>query len=66
MLAWIAKDKGYFRAHELDIQFAEVQNPSLLPGLVGKQFDIVPSNAAGFDQSIRFGAGRHRYLRRDD
>jgi ABC-type nitrate/sulfonate/bicarbonate transport system substrate-binding protein len=43
MLAWIAKDKGYFQAQGLDVQFTEVQNPSLLPGLVGKQFDIVPS-----------------------
>ena len=43
MLAWIAKDKGYFEARGLDVQLTEVQNPSLLPAVVGKQFDIVPS-----------------------
>ena len=41
--AWVAKEKGFFANHGLDVSLTQVQNPGLLPGTLGKQFDIVPS-----------------------
>lgn len=55
VLAWIAKDKGYFEKHGLDVHFTETQNISLLPGLVGSQFDIASSTPPQLIQSALAG-----------
>src|SRR6266436_9927211 len=36
--AWVALDKGIFAKHGLDVTFTPIQNLSLLPGTVGRQF----------------------------
>ncbi len=41
--AWVAKDTGIFDRHGLDVSLAVIQNIGLLPGTVGKQFDIAPA-----------------------
>jgi NitT/TauT family transport system substrate-binding protein len=41
--AWVAKDTGLFDKHGLDVSLTLIQNLGLLPGTVGKQFDIAPS-----------------------
>lgn len=41
--AWVAKDTGIFEKHGLDVSMTPVQNLSLLPGTVGRQFEIAAS-----------------------
>jgi len=41
--AWIAKDKGIFERNGLAVSLTVTQNLSILPGTLGRQFDIVPS-----------------------
>ncbi len=41
--AMVAKDTGIFERHGLDVSLPLIQNLGLLPGTLGKQFDIVPS-----------------------
>ncbi|MQA67513.1 MAG: PhnD/SsuA/transferrin family substrate-binding protein [Alphaproteobacteria bacterium] len=41
--AWVAKDKGIFEKHGLDVSLTPTQNLSLLPGTVGKQFEFAAS-----------------------
>jgi len=41
--AWIAKDKGFFEKNDLDVSLTVTQNLSLLPGTLGRQFDLAPS-----------------------
>jgi NitT/TauT family transport system substrate-binding protein len=41
--AWIAKDKGIFEQNGLDVSMMVTQNISVLPGTLGRQFDVVPS-----------------------
>ena len=36
--AWVAKEKGFFAAHGLNVTLSIAQNLSTLPGTVGKQF----------------------------
>ena len=43
--AWVAKEKGFFAAHGLDVTLSPAQNLSVLPGTVGRQFDFAPSTA---------------------
>jgi ABC-type nitrate/sulfonate/bicarbonate transport system substrate-binding protein len=43
--AWVAKDKGIFEKHGLDVTLTAVQNLSLLPGTVGRQFEFAASTA---------------------
>ena len=43
--AWVAKEKGFFAAHGLDVALSAAQNLSVLPGTVGRQFDFAPSTA---------------------
>jgi len=43
--AWVAKDKGIFEKHGLDVTLTPIQNLSLLPGTVGKQFEFAASTA---------------------
>jgi ABC-type nitrate/sulfonate/bicarbonate transport system substrate-binding protein len=53
----VAKDKGFFEKNGLDVSLTLVQNLSLLPGTVGKQFDfaastgpdLIKANANGLD-----------------
>jgi ABC-type nitrate/sulfonate/bicarbonate transport system substrate-binding protein len=41
--AWVAKDTGIFAKHGLDVSMTPVQNLSLLPGTVGRQFEFAAS-----------------------
>jgi ABC-type nitrate/sulfonate/bicarbonate transport system substrate-binding protein len=41
--AWVAKDTGIFERHGLDVSLTPIQNLSLLPGTVGRQFEIAAS-----------------------
>lgn len=41
--AMVAKDTGIFERHGLDVSLPLIQNLGLLPGTLGKQFDIAPS-----------------------
>jgi len=43
--AWIAKDKGMFERNGLDVTLTPIQNLSLLPGAMGRQFDFGASTA---------------------
>jgi ABC-type nitrate/sulfonate/bicarbonate transport system substrate-binding protein len=43
--AWVAKEKGFFAKHGLDVTLTATQNLSLLPGTVGRQFEFAPSTA---------------------
>ncbi|MBV9566489.1 MAG: ABC transporter substrate-binding protein [Bradyrhizobium sp.] len=53
--AWVAKEKGFFKAHGLDVTLSVAQNLSILPGTVGKQFEIVPSTAPDLLKSVASG-----------
>ncbi len=41
--AWVAKDKGLFEKHGLDVSLTATQNVSVLPGTLGRQFDLAPA-----------------------
>jgi NitT/TauT family transport system substrate-binding protein len=41
--SWVAKDTGIFEKQGLDVSLTLIQNLGLLPGTLGKQFDIAPS-----------------------
>ena len=41
--AWVAKEKGFFAKQGLDVTLTVSQNLSLLPGTLGRQFDIAPT-----------------------
>src|SRR4051812_30956087 len=55
--AWIAKDKGMFESNGLDVSLTPIQNLSLLPGAMGRQFefgastgpDLIKAAAGGLD-----------------
>ena len=55
--SWVAKEKGIFAKHGLDVTLTVTQNLSLLPGTMGKQFDfgactptdLIKSVASGID-----------------
>lgn len=55
--AWVAKDKGLFEKNGLDVSLTPIQNLSLLPGTMGKQFefgastgpDLIKAAASGLD-----------------
>ena len=55
--AWVAKDTGIFAKHGLDVSMTPIQNLSLLPGTVGRQFefaastppDLIKAAAGGLD-----------------
>jgi ABC-type nitrate/sulfonate/bicarbonate transport system substrate-binding protein len=55
--AWIAKDKEIFKKNGLDVSLTPIQNVSLLPPTLGKQFDfaastppdLIKANASGID-----------------
>jgi NitT/TauT family transport system substrate-binding protein len=71
VLTWlparVAKEKGFFATHGLDVTLSVAQNLSILPGTVGKQFEFAPaappicSNQSPLDStSLR---SRPRFLR---
>src|SRR5262245_42989644 len=41
--AWVALDKGIFAKHGLAVTLTAIQNLSLLPGTVGRQFEFAAS-----------------------
>ena len=43
LVSWIAKDRGFFDLHGLDVTLSPIQNLSLLPPTMGRQFDIAAS-----------------------
>jgi hypothetical protein len=52
---WVAKEKGFFAAHGLDVTLSVSQNLSTLPGTVGKQFDFAPSTGPDLLKSVAAG-----------
>jgi NitT/TauT family transport system substrate-binding protein len=53
--AWVAKDKGIFEKHGLDVSLTPVQNLSLLPGTVGRQFEFAASTAPDLLKAVAGG-----------
>lgn len=53
--AWVAKDKGIFEKHGLDVTLTPVQNLSLLPGTVGRQFEFAASTAPDLLKAVAGG-----------
>jgi NitT/TauT family transport system substrate-binding protein len=53
--AWVAKDKGIFMKHGLDVTLTPVQNLSLLPGTVGRQFEFAASTAPDLLKAVAGG-----------
>ncbi|MBN9008119.1 MAG: ABC transporter substrate-binding protein [Rhizobiales bacterium] len=53
--AWVAKEKGFFTKHGLDVSLTVAQNLSLLPGTVGRQFEFVPSTATDLIKAVAGG-----------
>jgi NitT/TauT family transport system substrate-binding protein len=53
--AWVAKDTGLFAKHGLDVSLAPIQNLSLLPGTLGRQFDIVASTPPDLIKAVASG-----------
>jgi NitT/TauT family transport system substrate-binding protein len=53
--AWVAKEKGFFAAHGLDVSLSVAQNLSILPGTVGRQFEFVPSTAPDLLKAVASG-----------
>jgi ABC-type nitrate/sulfonate/bicarbonate transport system substrate-binding protein len=53
--AWVAKDKGIFEKHGLDVTLTSVQNLSLLPGTVGQQFEFAASTAPDLLKAVAGG-----------
>jgi NitT/TauT family transport system substrate-binding protein len=52
---WVAKEKGIFAAHGLDVTLSVAQNLSILPGAAGRQFDFVPSTAPDLLKAVSSG-----------
>ena len=55
--AWVAKEKGFFEKNGLDVTLSVTQNLSVLPGTLGRQFDLAPSTPPDF---ARERPGRRR------
>jgi NitT/TauT family transport system substrate-binding protein len=53
--AWVAKEKGFFAKHGLDVTLSVAQNLSVLPGTVGRQFDFAPSTAPDLLKAVASG-----------
>jgi NitT/TauT family transport system substrate-binding protein len=53
--AWVAKEKGFFAKHDLDVTLSVAQNLSILPGTVGKQFEFAPSTAPDLLKAVASG-----------
>jgi NitT/TauT family transport system substrate-binding protein len=53
--AWVAKEKGIFEKHGLDVALTPIQNLSLLPGTVGRQFEFAASTAPDLLKAVAGG-----------
>src|SRR6201995_4597905 len=53
--AWVAKEKGFFAKHNLDVTLTVAQNLSVLPGTLGRQFEFVPSTAPDLLKAVASG-----------
>jgi ABC-type nitrate/sulfonate/bicarbonate transport system substrate-binding protein len=53
--AWVAKDKGIFARHGLDVTLTPIQNLSLLPGTVGRQFELAASTPPDLIKAVASG-----------
>ncbi|WP_168202990.1 MULTISPECIES: ABC transporter substrate-binding protein [unclassified Tardiphaga] len=53
--AWVAKEKGFFANHGLDVTLSVAQNLSVLPGTLGRQFDFAPSTAPDLLKAVASG-----------
>jgi len=53
--AWVAKEKGFFANHGLDVTLTAAQNLSVLPGTVGRQFELAPSTAPDLLKAVGSG-----------
>ena len=53
--AWVALDKGIFAKHGLAVTLTQVQNLSLLPGTVGRQFEFAASTPTDLLKAVAGG-----------
>lgn len=53
--AWVAKAEGIFEKHGLDVTLTPIQNLSLLPGTVGRQFEFAASTAPDLLKAVAGG-----------
>ena len=53
--AWVALDKGIFAKHGLDVTLTPIQNLSLLPGTVGRQFEFAASTPTDLIKAVAGG-----------
>ena len=53
--AWVAKEQNFFEAEGLDVTLTAAQNLSVLPGTLGKQFDIIPSTPPDLLKAVASG-----------
>src|SRR3982074_3092516 len=53
--AWVALDKGIFAKHGLAVTLTQIQNLSLLPGTVGRQFECAASTPTDLIKSVAGG-----------
>jgi NitT/TauT family transport system substrate-binding protein len=59
--AWVALDKGIFAKHGLAVTLTQIQNLSLLPGTVGRQFEFAASTPTDLIKAV---AGASTWWRR--
>ena len=53
--AWVAKEKGFFESNGLDVTLSVTQNLSVLPGTLGRQFDLAPSTPPDLIKAVLAG-----------
>jgi ABC-type nitrate/sulfonate/bicarbonate transport system substrate-binding protein len=53
--AWVALDKGIFAKHGLAVTLSPIQNLSLLPGTVGRQFEFAASTPTDLIKAVAGG-----------
>ena len=53
--AWVALDKGIFAKHGLAVTLTQIQNLSLLPGTVGRQFEFAASTPTDLIKAVAGG-----------
>jgi ABC-type nitrate/sulfonate/bicarbonate transport system substrate-binding protein len=53
--AWVALDKGIFAKHGLAVTLSPIQNLSLLPGTVGRQFEFAASTPTDLIKAVTGG-----------
>jgi NitT/TauT family transport system substrate-binding protein len=53
--AWVAKEKGLFERNGLTVSVTATQNVSVLPGTLGRQFDLAPSTPPDFIKAVASG-----------